>query len=431
MIAALRRAPLLVLLLSPFSGPTLADDVPAADRPETTLGGHLKARLLGAALPADSLFRDSAGAIALDAEGDLRLNLELDQGSWSLRADYQLFFAVGDQARIFLGLPGDGVFFPRYPNDDLRLMDLTDTLAEGNQGLWRQRLDRLWVGWTGERTVLRVGRQSLSWGNGLFYAPMDLVNPFDPAAVDTEYKLGDDMLYGQWLRGNGDDLQGAVVARRDPVSGDVQGARATVALKYHGFAGAWEYDLLAAQHYDDPVAGVGLARSVGGGIWRADLVVSDTDNGTFVQALTNFSQSWVAWNRNMSGSIELFYNGFGLREGPYDGERLADNPELLQRLARGELFSLGRYNLAASVLVEMTPLWTVSPTVLANLGDDSALFQLITQVSLAEEAVLLGSLNLPLGANGTEFGGIAAPPPAQGRFLSTELGVFLQLARYF
>ena len=28
---------------------------------------------------------------------------------------------------------------------------------------------------------------------------MDIFNPFDPAAVDTEYKVGDDMFYGQYL----------------------------------------------------------------------------------------------------------------------------------------------------------------------------------------------------------------------------------------
>ncbi len=66
---------------------------------------------------------------------------------------------------------------------------------------------------------------------------------------------------------------------------------------------------------------------------------------------------------------------------------------------------------------------------LTNLGDGSALFQLVTQVSLADEVVLLGSVNLPLGSNGTEFGGIESP--VAGKFLSFDAGVFLQLARYF
>ena len=62
---------------------------------------------------------------------------------------------------------------------------------------------------------MKFGRQAITWGNGLFYAPMDLVNPFDPATIDTEYKAGDDMLYLQYLQDNGNDLQAAVVVRRD------------------------------------------------------------------------------------------------------------------------------------------------------------------------------------------------------------------------
>jgi hypothetical protein len=38
---------------------------------------------------------------------------------------------------------------------------------------------------------------------------MDLVNPFDPASIDTEYKAGDDMLYVQYLQDNGNDMQAA------------------------------------------------------------------------------------------------------------------------------------------------------------------------------------------------------------------------------
>lgn len=422
-----RRIPsLLLALTAPVCvSHALADD--HATRFEA--GGHLKGRLLAAGFPSDSLFRDLLGSSALDVEGDLRLNLELGKGGWALHADYQLFGAYGDQVELAQALPGEGLFFPRVANDDRRLMDLTHTLHEDGRSLWLHRLDRLWLGYTGERTVLRLGRQSLSWGNGLFYAPMDLVNPFDPATIDTEYKFGDDMLYAQYLLGNGDDLQGAVVARRNPVTQDSTSEESTIALKYHGFYDQWEYDLLLAEHYDDLVAGLGMVRALGGALWRGDLVVSDTPNGTFVQGVTNLSHSWVWGERNVTGSIEYFYNEFGFRGGPYDAGRLASNPELLRRLARGDLFNLGRHSLAGNLLVEVTPLWTVSPTLLANLGDGSALFQLVTQVSLADEAVLLGSLNLPLGSSGTEYGGIETS--VEDLYLSTNYGIFLQLARYF
>ena len=96
---------------------------------------------------------------------------------------------------------------------------------------------------------------------------------------------------------------------------------------------------------------------------------------------------------------------------------------------RGESYTLGRHYLAGSLLVEVTPLVTVTPTLLFSASDPSALFQLVTQVSLADNMTLLGSLNLPLGPNGTEFGGIASGLPDS--YLSSGPGLFAQFAWYF
>ena len=160
-------------------------------------GGHTKFRLVGQSFSEDSLFHDTARSTALDAAGELRLNLSGRQAGWSYQADYQL---IGLHSEFLpFGLPDDG----------LRLMDLTKTLHDGNEDAAIHRLDRLWLGYTGNKTVVRLGRQALSWGNGLFFSPMDLVNPFDPTTIDTEYKTGDDMLYTQYLRDNGHDLQAA------------------------------------------------------------------------------------------------------------------------------------------------------------------------------------------------------------------------------
>ena len=84
---------------------------------------------------------------------------------------------------------------------------------------------------------------------------------------------------------------------------------------------------------------------------------------------------------------------------------------------------------AGSLMVEMTPLWIVTPTLIGNADDPSALLQVITQYSLGDNTTFLGSLNLPLGGNGTEFGGPETGIP--GRYLSFDVGVFAQLAWYF
>ena len=76
----------------------------------------------------------------------------------------------------------------------------------------------------------------------------------------------------------------------------------------------------------------------------------------------------------------------------------------------------------------MTPLWSLTPTLLANIADPSALLQLVTSFSLSDDMTFLASLNLPLGRNGSEFGGIES---GDSLYLSTGPGVFAQLAWYF
>ena len=83
---------------------------------------------------------------------------------------------------------------------------------------------------------MKFGRQAITWGNGLIYNVMDIFNPFDPAAVDKEFKTGDDMLYGQYLLSGGNDVQGVMVFRRDPITEDVEADQSSLAFKYHHMA---------------------------------------------------------------------------------------------------------------------------------------------------------------------------------------------------
>ena len=397
---------------------------------DVEFNGHGKLRLIAATVPDNSVLRALAGAESVDAEGDLRLNLTARREGFTFDANYQLIGLKGDRVEYTRQLPGNTpLFVQRLPTDERRALDLTHVMHDEGDSAWLQRLDRLWLGYASEKSVVRVGRQAISWGNGLFYAPMDLVNPFDPSTVDTEYKPGDDMAYLQYLRDNGDDVQAAVVVRRDIDSGEVEADAGTSAVKYHGFAGETEYEFLLADHYADTVLGIGAVQGIGGAVWRADVVWTDAAGGDYFQLVSNLSYSWVLGGKNMNGSVEYFFSGVGQSGGRYDPDSLADNPQLVERLRRGDLYTLGRHYIAGNVSIEMSPLWTLSPTLLANLGDPSALLQIITQYSLSDEMLLLGSLNLPLGSDGSEFGGIETG--TDGAFFSTGAGVFAQFAWYF
>ena len=404
---------------------------PAFAEGQFKFDGDVRTRGTLTTYPDDSLFYAPAGSSGTDASVLGRLKFAWDKGDWDLRADYQAAGLWGERIEYTRELPPEAQFLVnRLPSDRTRLFDLTSIIRDQGKTALFHRLDRLSVGYTGQKAVVRVGRQAITWGNGMVYSPMDIFNPFDPAAVDTEYKTGDDMVYGQYLRNNGDDWQTVLVVRRDAITGDVEGDVSSLAVKYHGGNGETEFDLLASQHYDEPLLAVGGNTSLGGAIWRGDLTVALTDEDDAVASLvTSLSYSWVWGGKNFSGVAEYFFNGFGQRDGNYDPDSLAANPELLERLVRGELFTLGRHYTALSTTIEMTPLFLLLPNVFINLSDGSALLQLVTQNDLHENLLLLGALNVPVGANGTEFGGIVTGTP--GVYLSSDFSAFVQLNWYF
>lgn len=391
-------------------------------------GGHAKYFFLLNTFPDDSLFLDYIDSPTVDHKGDLRLKFGWQKDKLDVAADYQLIAAHGDGFALANSLPGNVLITNPVPTDKYRLFDLTSVIKENSDSALLHRLDRLYVGITGKKAVLRIGRQAVSWGNGLIYTPMDFFNPFDPAAVDKEYKTGDDMIYGQYLTDSGDDMQAVWVFRRD-LNGDVSSDVDSIAAKYHGFAGDKEYDLLLAQHYDDNVFAVGGLSNLGSALWRGDITFTDTETDNIVSLVTSLTYSWVGWERNISGVAEYFYNGFGQTDGDYSSAALAANPDLTERIVRGELFTLGRHYVALSAMIEMTPLWLLTPNAFINIGDGSMLAQLVTSHDLKQDLQILAALNIPIGPDGTEYGGIDSGIP--GKQLSTGPGIFAQLAWYF
>ncbi len=391
-------------------------------------GGHAKYLLLLNTFPDDSVFLDYIDTPSVDQFGDLRLKFGWQKERVKLAADYQLLAGKGDGFVLANSLPGNVLVPERIPTDRFRLMDLTHVISEDSDSVVEHRLDRLYVDITSAMAVARIGRQAVSWGNGLIYTPMDFFNPFDPAAVDKEYKTGDDMLYGQYLRQSGDDLQAVWVFRRD-INGEVTSDVDSIAAKYHGFAGEHEYDLLLAEHFDDYVFGIGGISNVGGAVWRGDITLTDTETDEVFSLVTSLSYSWIGWGKNISGILEYFYNGFGIADGDYSPTALVNNPDLVERIVRGELFTLGRNYVAASAMIEITPLWLLTPNVFINASDGSLLAQLVSSYDFKQDWQLLAALAVPIGASGTEFGGVDSTIP--DKTYSTGLNLFAQLAWYF
>lgn len=412
-----------------FAAPPGPEVTTAAWQTEWTVGGHAKYRLLHQGWPGDSVFREVLGGSSTDNYLETRLNIGAASGRWDFRVDYQLIAAHADTLRLGVKVPGSVLPTGSLVSDKRRWWDLTYAFGDDDRTAFVHRLDRLSVGYTTEHTALRFGRQAISWGNGMIFTPMDVFNPFDPAAVDTEYKSGDDMLYGQFLFNDGSDLQGVAVVRRNPANGQVARDQSSLALKYHGFVGLNEYDLLAAEHFDELLLGLGGSVELGGAVLRGDLTWTDTDRDDNLSGVVSLSYSWTWGGKNASGLIEYFHNGFGQRDGAYAPADLVRNPDLLRRLERGELYTIARNYLAISATVEMTPLFLLTPTFLVGLDDPSGLAQVVARYDLRQDLLLTCAVNLPLGPAGSEYGGVESP--IEGLYLSAGPSLFAQLAVYF
>jgi hypothetical protein len=418
-----RRGWALLCVLALACAPAPADD--------WKFGGHVKYQYTHTDYRADDIYAVFGDDPARDHGLDLRLKAENRRGPWDFAAHYELLALNGDTlaARrnvVAAGIPFTGVV-SGLPDDSRRLFDLTHAITERERRAMVHRLDRLSLGHSGARRTLRFGRQAVSWGNGLVFQPLDFVNPFPPLAIDKDYKTGDDMLYGQWLVGERDDLQAILLPRRDPATHHVESDQSTYAVKFRARLVGVDVDLLAARHFSENLAGVGAVKSIGGAVWRLDASFTDLDSGDSATSLvTNLDYSWMWGGKNVYGYAEYFRNGVGEADRAHYA---APGAELSARIARGELFTLARDYAALGLQVEFTPLFNLYTNVIANLNDSSKFLQLRGVYDWQQDVQLMAGLNLPSGDRGTEYGGV--PVAGSSVFVSSGRLVYVRGAVYF
>ena len=147
-----------------------------------------------------------------------------------------------------------------------------------------------------------------------------------------------------------------------------------------------------------------------------------------VSALANISDAMTLFGRNATVFAEYFHNGFGVPGQPFALTVLP--PDLVDRLARGQLFNTRRDYLAGGLTLEVTPLLDLSPTLIVDLNDGSLFALFAATYSLADNVTLTAGAQAPIGGRGTEFGGL--PLTVGGQTLLAPPGqVYLQLRRYF
>jgi len=358
----------------------------------------------------------------LNLDTDLRINNDTFLGDWGhLETQYEAILTGGkarekrqDLREIFPDFEGSPLFFGASLKDDRRFMDLTHTIKDEDRYILVQRLDRLNFTFNSNLGSVRIGRQAITWGNGLIFNPMDLFNPFPPADIQRDYKVGDDMVLAQIALPRSADLQLLYVVRRDPDTNNVEADRNSLAGLLHFAAGTTEFDIMATRHFDDYVVGLGSSGIWGGAAWRLDTTATFLNDGkgentkNYLSGVANIDYSWIWWQKNFYGLLEYYYNGLG--ESDYPGA--LSNPDITNRLTRGELFVLGKHYLSAEFQVELHPLFKIFFTGINNMQDPSGILQPRAVWNMTQNLEMKIGANIFYGDNGdpgSEFGGFIIP----------------------
>ncbi len=388
------------------------------------LGGRLAFGFSHASARPDSQSALIGGTERTDTRLDARLTWEHRKGAFSAQLHYDISLLNGPGADI--ARAANAMMPPAPPGN---LFDLQATLLDSAGRHVEHRIDRLWIGWSGPSLVLRAGRQAITWGAGTAFHPMDVIAPFAPTATDTEYKPGTDMLYAQWLQESGADLELIAVPRRAVAGGAVSADASTFGLRWRGELGALGLEAIAVRDRGDLTAGIGLSGALGGASWNLELVPTRLASGsTRMSALANISTSFPLAAGSALVSAEYFHNGFGTDTSSLSLASLP--PDLSDRLLRGQLYTLGRDYLAIGASAPLSELTTLRLGSILNLGDGSSIHTLELNLSLADNTSLQIGASLPLGARGTEFGGLPLSGSAAPYF-GADRTIYLTLRQYF
>jgi len=409
------------LLWSPFSVIALEYDLSGHIRGQAGLSWYQENHLLSE-MEDRQLFFD--GSI------DLRLNSALFFADYvSLEVAYEAAGVGGQTRKAMLSLPADSsyaqLFRESAPSDDNQLFDLTGVASNNEEYTAYHRIDRLFIALDSDYGTVKAGRQALTWGNGQIFNPADLVNPFAPADIIRDYKVGTDMLLYQTGGERISDFQLVYVPRRNE-EGTLDETQSTYGGRVRISQNELDIDLLALRTYEDSVIGSGLTGFLGSALYRTDWTLTflndDSGRDQYLSIVANLDYSWVLQDKNWYGFVELYYNGVGA-DSPK--EALQDEA-LVARLLRGELFVTGKYYFDAMVQYEAHPLMNCFVSVIVNLKDLSFLLQPRLVWEMTESFQLLTGVNLPVGGRGDEFGegedvetGLASGRAVQGYALVT------------
>ncbi len=265
-------------------------------------------------------------------------------------------------------------------------LDLDWTVADGDKYELRQSLFRAFATVYAGTAEVTIGRQRIAWGAGFVWNPTDLLNPFNPTAIELDEKEGVDAVYAVLPSGTFLRLEAAFAPGRDDLKSRFAG-------RVTSHVGKYDFSFMAGDFQDDFVVGGDFAGYIGGAGLRGEFAYTWKEgDDNFVRAVLNADYN-LPWDVYAFG--EFYYNGQGASDKEdYD----------FTALFFGETFNLAQLYVAGSANKAVTPLFSVSLYSILNLNDGSRFFGPAVIYSLATNLEFSGSVYVFSGADGSEYG---------------------------
>lgn len=254
----------------------------------------------------------------------------------------------------------------------------------------RDRIDWMYVRYSAGPLAFSLGRQPITFGRGRIWTPEDLIAPFSPLQIDTEYKPGADAARLSWSPSDSVTVLvvGAAAAHHD----SALLGRTEVAL------GPLRVGVMAGSVRSDVVAGLDLFLDLGKGTelhGEATLTwVTDADRRPWGRR--GFDRAVLGTSSELSHELHLvaegYFNGAGARNA---ADYLAELSS--RRVAIGESYAAGRLYGGVAVDWEAHPLIHGELSLLSNLEDPSAIIAPTLHYNVAQNASLLAGAYLPAG----------------------------------
>lgn len=292
------------------------------------------------------------------------------------------------------------------------------------------RTDRALIKVSLGSTDLSLGRQAISFGHGMFFNPMDLVQPFSIATIDAEYKPGIDAIRIDQYFGMASQITGVVAyAGASAVEWEKEGLVGV--LNGNTTIGWTDVSLFLGLVRGDVVVGTGLATSVGPVGINGDItytIPEDSDEDHFIR--TELGAMWRPFE-DSTVTGEVYYQSLGKTD-------TADYLEFASsdRFARRELWLMGQTYGSLSWMQQITSMTSGSLASIVNINDSSFMLMPSLSISVSDEVSLvaggyMGIGEEPKATSATELILLGIEPKLNSEFGLMGSTGFVQMKAYF